>query len=480
MHLQRRDVLAGAALLGLAASPVAAASRKLAAKTKQPDVIILGAGVSGLNAAKLLEEQGSTVLVLEGRQRVGGRVLTLADQPGYPEMGFNSMGAGYGRGIDAAKRAGIELVDVSSRYTVDPRQQLVVAGQSIASREEWAVSPLNPLPDAMKKIMPWEVVPGVMMQSPRLPDWTEWPNANPAMDISMHDHLASKGLSDDAIRLVFDSAPYAGVNSYDSAALNYDFNFGWIKSQSSAGSQSYAVKDGNYKLPEAMRALIKGDVLLGKQVVGIENDTSGVTVTCADGSSYRAGRVLCSLPFSTLRYIRIRPGLTGPQAKAVATLGYQPLSIAFFTVKAPYWETDKLPPSMWTDGVLGTVIAQHYGETAQEVTGLCLFARGRLAQYWDRLGEDAALRMLTEKLGKLRPASKGLVTGAAYHSWAGEPFNGGDWAYFQPGQVSSFATTMAAPSGRMHFCGEHTAATNRGLEGALESSERAVLEVLSA
>jgi len=480
MQFNRRDVVAGAALLGLSASPLAAASRKVAAKSARPDVIVLGAGVSGLNAAHLLEEQGAKVLMLEARQRVGGRVLTLADQPGYPEMGFNSMGAGYGRGIDAAKRAGVELVDVSGRYTVDPRQQLVVGGQTIPSREAWAASPLNPLPDAMRKMMPWEVVPGLSMREQRLSDWTQWASTSAAMDISMHDHLASKGLSDDAIRLVFDAAPYAGINSYDSAALNYDFNFGWVKTQSDAGPQSFAVKGGNYQLPDAMRKLIKGDVLLGKQVVAIDSDATGVTVTCADRSSYRGGRVLCSLPFSTLRAVRITPGLTGPQAKAVATLGYQPLSIAFLTVSAPYWDADTLPPSMWTDGVLGTVLAQHYGATPQEVTGLCLFARGRLAQYWDRLGKDAVLRLLVDELAKLRPASKGLVTGAAYHSWANEPFNGGDWAYFQPGQVSSFATAMAVPAGRMHFCGEHTATANRGLEGALESSERAVLEILSA
>jgi monoamine oxidase len=61
-----------------------------------------------------------------------------------------------------------------------------------------------------------------------------------------------------------------------------------------------------------------------------------------------------------------------------------------------------------------------------------------------------------------------------------EPFNAGDWAYFGPGQVTAFARTMAAPAGRVHFCGEHTATANRGLEGALESSERVALEILSA
>ena len=483
MHFSRRDIVAGAALLGLAAPLPALAQtlgkKRTPARSNDPDVIILGAGISGLNAAWLLEQQGLKVLVLEARHRVGGRVLTLFDQPGYPEMGFNSMAAGYGRGIDAAKRAGVELVDVSPRYTVDPTQQLLLGGQSI-TRAEWATSPLNPLPSALKSKMPWEVVPGLFMQNPRFPDWTDWINAAPAQDISVQQFLNAQGLSDAAIRLVFDTAPYAGTNAYDSAALNYDFNYGWVKAQMQGGAQSYGVKGGNQKLTDAMRGLIKGDVLLGKEVVGIETGKDSASVTCRDGSVYRGGRVLSSLPFSTLRNVHLTPALTGAQANAVMTLNYQPLSIAFLTVKQPYWEADKLPVSMWTDGPLGTVLAQRYGAGVSEVTGLSLFARGRLAQYWDRLGKDAVLKLVVDELGRVRPASKGLVTGAAFHSWGNEVFNGGDWSYFSPGQVSSFGQAMALPSGRLHFCGEHTATTNRGLEGALESSERAVLEIISA
>ena len=88
--------------------------------------------------------------------------------------------------------------------------------------------------------------------------------------------------------------------------------------------------------------------------------------------------------------------------------------------------------------------------------------------------------MIVDELARLRPASKGLVEGVALHSWAMEPMNAGDWAYFHPGQISAFARDMAAPAGRLHFCGEHTATGNRGIEGALESSERAAMEILSA
>lgn len=477
MQLTRRNLVAGAALLA-ATAPALAKTKP--AKTQMLDTIVLGAGVSGLNTAWLLEEQGQKVLVLEGRKRVGGRIMTLADLPGYPEMGFNSMAPGYGRGIDAAKRAGVELVDVFPRMAKHPETQLLAGGENF-TRESWKASPRNPLPDAYKGLMPWEVVPTVFAKNNRLKDWADWiaPESAP-LDVSVHEILTKHGFSDPAIQLVFDAAPQYGTDAYDAAALSYEFVDGWTKAQVAGKPAGLVVKGGNYQLPQGMRALIKGDVLLGKDVVAIASEADAATVTCRDGTSYRAKRVVCSLPFSTLRHVAITPGLSGKQAQAVQTLPYQPISLAFLTVKEPYWQKDGLPVSIWTNGPLGHVMAQRFGTSDDEVTGLTVYARGNLSYQWDRMGKDAALALIVSELEKARPAAKGLVAGAAYHSWGLDPFNAGDWAYFHPGQITAFARDMAAPAGRIHFCGEHTGTANRGVESALESSERVALEVLAA
>ncbi len=338
MKITRRDLSIGlSAVAASAATSALAASHRPPRKFASVDVIVMGAGVSGLQAAWLLEQQGAKVVVLEGRHRVGGRVYTLKDQPGYPEMGFNSMGSGYGRGIDAAKRAGVELVDIAPRMMKSFQQELVLGGQ-VLSRDAWASSDLNPFPDVYKHTMPWEIVGFLVAKNNPLVNWAEWLDVkNAPLDISMHAFLAQQGLSDEAIRLAFDTSPYYGTSADDVSALMFEFNAGWVKTQSAAGMQSLAVKGGNQKLPEAMAKLIKGDVLLGRRVVSIESGSGGVKVSCSDGSLFEAKRAVCSLPFSTLRGIAFEPGLTGSQAAAVRSLPYQPISVAFLTVKAPFW-----------------------------------------------------------------------------------------------------------------------------------------------
>jgi monoamine oxidase len=469
---------------GIAGAAASALVRpqSLAARTRRKrgsaDVVVIGAGVSGLQAAWLLEQQGASVIVLEGRKRVGGRVYTLFDQPGYPEMGFNAMGAGYGRGIDAAHRAGVELVDVGPRQMKSYRQELVIGGK-ILSRDEWAASPANPFPPDLKHAMPWEIVGQLVARYNPLPNWADWldPKSAP-LDVSMHAFLSQHGLSDAAIRLAFDTAPYFGSSADDVSALMFEMNAGWGKAQSSAGLQSLAVKGGNQKLPDGMAKLLKGDVVFDQRVIAIESFANRVRVSCAGGKQFEGKHAICALPFSTLRSVAFEPGLSGAQAQAVNALPYQPISVAFLTVKSPFWETDKFLPSMWTDGPLGNIFAQRFGRTDDEITGLMVQARGKLARYWDSLGRDAALAEIVHTLETIRPAAKGQVAGAALQSWTTDPFNLGDWAYFSPGQISTFVRDMAAPAGRVHFCGEHTATSNRGLEGALESSERVAVEIL--
>ena len=89
-NLSRRTLIKA-----LGATPLLAASGPVRALNKS-DVIVVGAGLSGLNAALILESAGLKVTVLEGRDRIGGRVQSLRNIPGNPEVGGTAFAPGKG------------------------------------------------------------------------------------------------------------------------------------------------------------------------------------------------------------------------------------------------------------------------------------------------------------------------------------------------------------------------------------------------
>jgi monoamine oxidase len=121
------------------------------------------------------------------------------------------------------------------------------------------------------------------------------------------------------------------------------------------------------------------------------------------------------------------------------------------------------------------VVAQRFGATDTEVTGLVAYGRGRLGLEWDRMGPQAATASVVGGIERLRPAARGRLRAVAYHSWAADPRAGGAWAVLGPGQVR-LLPALAEPHGRVHFCGEHVSPTQRGMEAASESGILAAAE----
>ena len=85
---------------------------------------------------------------------------------------------------------------------------------------------------------------------------------------------------------------------------------------------------------------------------------------------------------------------------------------------------------------------------------------------------------ILNEMKRIRPASAGKLTVHKIHSWTVYPHNKGAWAYWKPGQITKFGAIYHDPHQSIHFAGEHTATLSAGIEGALETGERAAFEVL--
>ena len=446
-------------------------------------VLVIGAGLSGLGAALLLQDAGMDVTVIEGRDRVGGRVLSYRSLPGSPEAGGTSFSPGYARLVDQANTHGVGIRDLRPVLSYYGAREIFLDGQHVPLAD-WPSHPRNPFPEAFRDTPPFRLLGGFLMQNNDIKNADEWLDpANAGKDVSYHEWLNSKGLSDEIINVAYNIEPSHGSSAHDVSALMMMFSGAFTATQIALvqpdQSPVSTAVGGNMAIPEAMAGALKNPVQFGRNVVAMRTEGDQAEVHCEDGSKFVAEHVICSVPCSVLRRIRIDPLLPTAQARAVASLDSQIINQAHMVAKSPYWQEDDLSPNMFSDGLACSVVGERKGDDPGEVTSITAWIRGSKAALLDQMPEAEARAAVIADIERQRPAAKGKLEMVEYKSWYRDPFSSGDWAVWKPGQVASMAPHVGTAHGRIHFCGEHTAVSNRGMEGALESGERAALEVLN-
>ncbi len=451
------------------------------AREKKLDVIIIGAGLSGLNAALLLEEIGYKVLVLEGRDRVGGRVYTLDDVPGYPESGGNEIGSTYGRLLGAMDRYGVDSMSMRPRTENTQDHTILNIQNTNINIKDWESHKANPFPEHFRKVLPWQFEFNALVDHNRLQRVEDFLDpANAKFDISVYDFLSRQGFDPRSIQLGAGTNLGHGNSPHEISVLMWFNILAFVNSSVGNGSSksSLAAFGGNQRIPEHMAQALKGDVRLNAKVIGIRNEKEKVTAMLADGVKLSAPRMIVTAPLSALRLINLDVPLSLPQSLAVSMLDYTRVTQLHYRPLKKFWELDGLPPSMWTDGMTARLLAlRNNPDAPDEITSFVVYANDRVAHHLDRLGPAAANFHIQTRLGHIRPSTKGALEFIKFWSWQLDPFAGGAYAAWQPGQISTFGSEIGKPAGRVHFAGEHTSAVTRGMEAAMESGERVAFEV---
>ena len=492
--VSRRKVLLGSAGLvgtgflagcGGQSEPAATSS---ATSSFDADVVIIGAGLSGLNAALLLEQLGAKVLVLEATDRVGGRVFTVSDSivPGGPELGANGMAGGYARLINAADTYGVGLGPVRRRTESLRSERVIAIGNELITIEDWANHPRNPfVEEAHRKNTPSSAqyaLYGALNPFPE-GDVTAWRSSDYAKwDRSVFDVLTEAGLPPEAVDLGVSHNGSYGTSARDLSALMMFQLLTWGAQQAeisrTTGREGGAAIGGNQQIPIAMANAFGGTLRNNTPVEAIQSQSDGVDIRLADGSTVRGKYAIVSVPFSALRHIAIDPIPSALQQEAIAGLGYTPCVQIHYEVKRKYWEDDGLPISIWSDGIPGRFQAmKNNPQSPDEVTSCVAFVNGQEALILDKMGKEEAIAAVTRELHAMRPSLVDAINPIFHWTWSDNKFAGGAYAYWKPGQITRFANSIAAPLERIHFAGEHTAEINRGMEGAMESGERVAFEV---
>lgn len=434
-------------------------------------MIIVGAGLSGLYAARLLEQNGLRVRVLEAGGRVGGRVMTLDDIPGKPEGGGTEIGERYARVVATAQELGLPLEPSGGVGRAAGMVYHVNGG--FVSPQDWPTSALNTVGGQARTLPPAQMLFALMAKVNPLADLEAWRDpAHAAQDVPLADWLKARGLDEEAIRLIDANANFNDVRTVSPLHVFRSLTFRSFQDS----PRTFNVAGGNSRLTEAMAGAQKGEVVLNAPVAAVESGSAGVTVRTRDGRTHVARFAILTLPMTQLRRVRLDPQPPAAQAAAIRELDYTRITQVHLGIADAFWERDGMPATMWTDGPLDRVFAT--GFEGDRPTRLTVWLNGRGADGLDRLEPKAAMDFVLETLARMRPSTKGAVRPLGITSWQRNPLAGGAYAEWQAGQIARFASEMAEPLGRIHFAGEHTAVLNNGMEGAMESGERAAIEVM--
>ena len=442
------------------------------------DVCVVGAGYAGLTAALRLSQAGRSVVVLEARDRVGGRIWTYHLDDGTP---IDRGGGWLAPKHDAAFALAHEFGVPTYKTWVAGAHLLVADGRT--RRYTGLIPKISPL--AVASIATAQLrVDRMSKKVPLEAPWTA-KKADAWDRTTVADFLAKTGIRTKTARDLFEMAvrglftgPLEETSFLDLLMLVR--GHGSINTLFSIenGSQENLVEGGAGTMAMRIAEKLGDAVRLDAPVRSITEAGDRSTVE-ADGVQVSARNVVVAVPPALILDIAFDPVLTPDRLALYRGAVAGPESKTLVVYPEPFWRAD---------GFSGQSAEP---ESASEVTidaspaagspgVIASFTFGRVAERVDALDPAERRQVVVDRLTARWGPKAATPVDYVETAWWKEPWTRGcSMAHFPPGLLTSSGYLLRKPFGRIHWAGTETSTTSHGaIDGAVRSGERAASEIL--
>ncbi len=440
------------------------------------DVVVIGAGVAGLTTARALTQAGASVVVLEARERVGGRTLTRSLGGDVVDLGGQWVGPHQRHILRLADSLGLKrfpqfhhgtkLLDVrGERRTYRGKvPALPLLGLLDLQRNVWRLDRLArsvPLerPDLASRAAEWDGMTLEDWKQRHVPTW----GARAALDIASRAIFAAEPSELSFLHFLF------YVHSNNGLMPLTEIEGGAQAERFRTGAQSVSLK--------LAEALPSGRIVLSTPVRAVLQDAHGVTVH-AEGRTWRARHAVVATPPALAGKLDFGTELPAARRRAHADIPMGSVIKVVATYSKPFWREAGFSGEAVSDVGPLRLCFDDSGPDGHH-PALVGFFLGDSARAWTGRPAEERQRVALEGFARFFGPAALKPTAIADLDWVAEPFSAGCYVGLpRPGVLSSIGDALRQPFGRVHWAGTETATEGCGyLDGAVQSGERAATEL---